>query len=348
VREVFTLVELLKEAGRAKLPEAAPHRLERSIIDVECIGREPREIGEERPERRVWALDASVRVMKLSNIDVYISSGALVGEKMRATPGDVRYKWIGVRPRFNVDEEWKELLGKFSDRLYVKSKFNEFYFDGKYDEETVMDELRIGLENKLIEEWEGSGVLLVDGPLFPTPRILTRPDLTAFGADPYSRVYSGLIEERLKSARRGEVVGIVKRLEHSHFLGKCFEKYAGLDDAALSLKLTEGFRGPVFIGPLKLGLRTGDKKYVGYLVKPIGHRRAVVRVETLDEDVEGRAKWISSLISHEGIPIPISVADRISKRLSAGAYYLLYGLSPLEPTYESLEKLAHVERELGS
>jgi hypothetical protein len=56
---------------------------------------------------------------------------------------------------------------------------------------------------------------------------------------------------------------------------------------------------------------------------------------------------VARLAGPGGVPIPIGIADRVSRRLNGGVVKLLASLSPLRLTYEGLEELGRSLRELG-
>ena len=205
------------------------------------------------------------------------------------------------------------------------------------------------VETELIKYWDGSGILLIDGPIYPLPRILTKFESR------YGRVYLGLISERVKLIEdlgfSGKVVGVVKRLSKSYYLAKCLGVGVSDEYVATKLVIDRGSES-TFIGPIEIKANLGDKKfrkYVGYLVKRVGNVRHVLRIEALDKELlEKVVPTISSLIDVNGTPKPITLADKLCRRLSSSAYVLAWGISPIDPTYEGLEILRESIQELSS
>ena len=133
------LIQLLKELNRRigfLVEEDEVNLIEEStkqiIVDSESLSIE--RVSEiEDLDKKFWGLDASIRVLKLSGIDVFICTGALIGKEIITIPGVVSTKWIGIRPRYVVDEDTKTLILNFNKNFYVKSRFLPDVFDGKLD-----------------------------------------------------------------------------------------------------------------------------------------------------------------------------------------------------------------------
>ncbi len=342
------LVELYRRQGpiaqedEADLVETAATNVidvSYTVYEVELVDTKDVRLG-----NRFWGLDASVRTFRVTGIDIVITTGALVGNRIVTVPGVVNTRWIAVRPRYVADSEVKNILVEWSKVFYTCSRFIDEVFDGKFNEDVMKDEVRISLENVLLNTWPGEGYLIIDGPLFPTPRILTRPDFR------YSRVYLGLIKERvniLKSRNfENKVISVVKRLSHSRYLAQMHGLSVTDDQAALLYTrdlLESSSRGVAYIGTLCIRVRVGDEeyeKYVGYLVKRTHHVRHVVRIEALSEETLHELKpYVAALLDPEGLPIPVHLADRLCKDLSGGVYRYLWSVVPVDPTFESLEEL---------
>jgi len=75
---------------------------------------------------------------------------------------------------------------------------------------------------------------------------------------------------------------------------------------------------------------------------------SLVRVEALDPELaEDGALRAARLMNPGSVPIPIGLADRVSRRLNGAAVKLLASTSPLRLTYEGLEELNRSLMELG-
>jgi hypothetical protein len=235
--------------------------------------------------------------------------------------------------------------------FYIKSRFLDEIFDGTYNETVIRDELRLTLENLLIRHWDRTGILIVDGPIFPLPRIVTE------ARSRYSRVYVGLIRERIDLIRalnvEDRVVAVVKRLSRSRYLS--YIVGVGSTDEHIVLHHARRYFDvnrcdTVYIGTLRITLRLGDmelEKYAGYLVKNFGPTSRIVRIEALREETLDNVKqYIAALLTDSGLPIPVHIADRLSRRLSASVFRFLWSVVPVSPLYESLEELKQVLSEL--
>ncbi len=292
-------------------------------------------------------LDASVRILKFPGVDLIVSAGALVGSTTLTVPGSIGVRNIGVKIRYVASPDVVNLLKSFSDRFYTCSRFVDYVFDGTFSEDVARDEIRITIENALLREWNNDGYLLLDGPIFPLPRLVSRPETK------YGRVYLGLIRERVSVIReRGlgsKVVAIVKRVSRSKYLS-CVRGLGVTDDHAALMCAEEIIRSSkykaAYVGDIMIELDLGSesyRKYAGYVVIKLGSSTIVFRIEALDQRVlEDVRDYIASLTVTSGVPVQIMLSDRISKRLCAAIYmYLAYAL-PLTPTYESLEAIGEI------
>ncbi|WP_069808156.1 DNA double-strand break repair nuclease NurA [Vulcanisaeta thermophila] len=188
-------------------------------------------------DHRLMGLDSHSRVVKFLGVDVHVVTGALVGDSNVLIPkpnvGD-RVKWVGLKLRFKPRSY--ELLDKLDEYFYVKSSFLEGeYFVGSYNDEAVRDEVRNNVEVALIKAADRSAFLLIDGPIFPTPRVLMME------GNRYALVYEGIIRSRVEALRGLRAVGVVKRIEHSHILAKYLTNCSKdngpmVDDYTLAIK----------------------------------------------------------------------------------------------------------------
>ncbi len=302
----------------------------------------------ENPPLRLYGLDASTRMARLTGVDVLISTGALFGDSLITIPGSIVTRWIGIRIRYSSDEALSA-LDRAYDRFYTKSRFTSEYFDSRFSDKVFADEVRLSVENELLRYWrenlvDSSDFILIDGPIYPIPVLI-------FRSRRYAGVYSGIVLERISLLRGAEekALGVVKRLSQSKYLSAC-TGYEGTDEFIVRKEIEKSKEDLIYIGTLKVETEIGERvisKYLGYLARRIGGAIYVLRIEGLKKDiVEQAAEWLMGIVATNGLPIHIAIADRISKRLSAAAYLLVLSSSPLEPTYEALEGLDEVRREL--
>jgi len=296
---------------------------------------------------RFAGLDSSIRVLRFPGVDLMVAAGALVGSHIVTVPGSLDARNIGVRVRYAASPEVANLLRRFSDKFYTCSRFIDYVFDGSFSEDVVRDEIRISIENALLSMWSGDEYLLLDGPVFPLPRLLSSPE------SKYGRVYLGLVRERVNIIKsRGlesKIIAVVKRISRSRYLSSACKLGVTDDHAALMYvenMLRSSKYGAAYVGDLVIELDLDGevyRKYAGYVVIKLGSSTTMFRIEALDRRLlEDIRDYVASLTVTSGVPIPIMLSDKISKRLCAATYlYLTYAL-PLTPTYESLEALSEV------
>lgn len=320
-----------------------------------------RVVGEGCSGVGVFGLDSQSSLVRFENADVFVVTGALVGSGVHFVPGFAGVHWLGLRFRFKVDGG---LVKLFEDRVgefvLVRSRFVDRVFDGSYSDEAIRDEIRnevetglVGVFKSLVEEGSvssglGNALLLVDGPIFSTPRVISLPNNR-----PYYDLYWALIKRSVEAVRGVRAVGVVKRVGQSMF----YAKYKGLpvdDDTLIKNEVRRQFSNEpglrVVIGPLEVRVRgvvNGEDlefvKYCWYVASRLGRDLNVVRVEALDPELaELGAYCVARYVGLDGVPLPIFIADKLSRRLNAGFVRLLASLSPLELTYEGLEVVSKV------
>ncbi len=296
---------------------------------------------------KLFGLDSQSSMIRFESADAYVVAGALVGEENLLVPGGVKARWLGLRLRFKVNEDSIINLENEADG-YVLLKSNTLgrVFDGSYNEEAVRDEVRTEVEVKLTEAYRAinakDSLLLIDGPIFPTPRVLTMV------GNPYAGVYEDFIKRRVNAVNGIQAVGVVKRISQSTYYSRC-KGFSVDDDTLIKNEAVKQFGDRRFFtamaGPLEITIN-GHTKHAWYVASRIGKEINVIRVEALNADLaEKGAIRSAAYMGMDGVPIPISIADRLSRRLNASLTRLLASLSPLRLTYEGLEGLSRVMRE---
>ena len=340
MREIFTLVGLLERLTETvgELVSEESVDLDEAGVGVECGRIEAMAVPVSDPPR-LWGVDSHSRVLGLESAEVYVVTGALVGSGTALVPGLSGVKWIGLRLKYGVTREAADLLEEASSHIYVKSAYVGRYFDGRFHSESARDEIRGGVELALIGEWPRSGALVIDGPIFHLPRVIS------MGGE-YGKLYRELAEARARAVSGGKAVGVVKRLGRSRYLAKCLNVDAS-DEAVATRYAARSGRLPAAIGPVRAYIG-GLSKHMWYVVARVGRSVRVLRIEALDEDLAREAvEWIPATIDVTGVPKPVSIADAIARRLSAAAYKLAWALSPMGDTYEGLEELTRALSDLG-
>jgi hypothetical protein len=328
VDELFELVSLLAAVGDRAAEAPPPSGGWVELAEGWCDFYEVK-WESSPPPGDVHGLDSHSVVVEFEGVSVIVTTGALVGRCSAFVPG-VSASWLGVRLNFRGGGDLLE-----GSRLYYRSRFLDRVFDVDFDLEAARDEVRYHVEEVLARVWDGGGVLLIDGPLFRALDVLRRGGAYAF-------LYSEVYRRRFELLRGRRVVGVVKRVDQSAYLARCVG--VGSDDEVAARRLLEG--RPGFVGPVVV--KWGDLvKYMYYVGVPSAKGVRVLRVEAFDPSLAREAAtWLGSLADHLGVPVPISAADRIARRLNAAAVRLLYSASPVEPTYRGLEAVAAAAREL--
>ncbi|NPA23824.1 MAG: DNA double-strand break repair nuclease NurA [Crenarchaeota archaeon] len=355
VRDIIvnTLLEISRRVGEIVEEDEVDtsEDIRSSVIEVEYVDNVIDKVSRQEPvDRKFWGLDASIRTLRVTGIDLILVAGSLVGSRVVICPRLIDTRWIGIRPRCRASKDLEEVLERLSTEFYTKSRFTNKVFDGTFSEKTIQDEMRVSMENEMIRMWDGSGTLLIDGPLFHTPKVIATVESA------YSNIYVGLIRERLDllKDRDDSVVCVVKRLTQSRYLAR-LENLGASDDYIAIVKANKILKrkevASVYIGTLRLTITIGGdrfEKYMGYLVSRIGSALNVIRLETLNEDLLYEIKdQIAQILTHNGIPKPIELADRTCKRACSSIFLYLWSITPLSPTYEGFESLVSSIRELG-
>lgn len=351
MREVFSLVgvldELISNVGELASPEPVDTS-ESSDFEVLCNRDfEVKKLGDVKVDQPVMGLDSHSRVLRFLGVDVHVVTGALVGgaNYLIPGPGVSGVKWIGLKLRFNPTDEG--ILNSINNNFYVRSGYLSEYFTGSFNDEAVRDEVRNYVEMKLIELAKAANdyVLLIDGPIFPTPRVLSMTD------NKYAELYRGIIKDRVGAISGAKAVGVVKRLGQSHYLARYFKACGAdvpmVDDVTLAIKRVSSTFSTfetAYLGPIVLDVE-GYRKYMWYLVRRLGNNVRVVRIEGLNEDIATLGRdYVGKLMTVSGTALPIHIADKIARRLNASVVNLIYSLRPNGLTYEGIEE---VTRALG-
>ena len=342
------MVRLMEEVGSRVGDYVSPDAVDLSegydVVGVSCSNVDFKAIdrGSIELRDRLIGVDSHTSVLRFTAFDVHVVTGALVGHDVYLVPGVQGVKWLGLKLRFRLENAYA--LDRYSGIIYVKSRYLDRYFDGSYNDEAIRDEVRLHVELSLINiARKLSGFILIDGPVFPTPRIL------GMEGNEYSGLYWSLVRDRVEALRGLRAVGVVKRLGQSHYLAKCLgEVY--VDDYTLAVRkaapLLRG-DGVAAIGPLEI--RAGEySKYCWYVVSRIGNRVDVVRVEGLSDGLADVGKdYVALTMTVSGTATPIHIADRVARRLNASIVNLISSISPMEMSYEGLEALKEALSELS-
>jgi hypothetical protein len=250
-------------------------------------------------------LDSSTRFFRLQGLDVAVITLHMGGGRTVQVPIHGG-KFIYLRSRLEVLKGLEPL-----SFVQVKDRLGKYYTQ-EYKADNIGDEGRVTLENSALQQCRD--VTLLDGPLLVA---------AVFGGH-YGQVMDALNQERLTVIKGREVVGVVKRLEYSHWLYRALrDKFTGkVNDVTVLDLLHTQYGGEVF-GPFLLRHRVD--RYAYYFRVETVKGPSYFRVESLDRELLERvAPELRRRLTANGIPYEIELADRISKRLSASAYLILF------------------------
>ncbi len=387
VNSIAELVERIKFS----LNSVIVHRVNRSLDEyVEVSGRSS--VLEDNPIRVqdnigygykgvLGFLDSSSRGIGFNPMRFIVSGLAFnISGSIGFIPsitGEARTGFIGVKSIRQILEFIEENNPGF---LVVKNIVGEYY-DLEYKDDNIGDELRLNLENnglqRIIENSNVDGVV-IDGPLYYTPRILFYEG-SIHGR--YAEVFKKLFKYRIDMINKSyfPIIGFVKRVEYSRKLVRCNELLSllGLRGEHASSTITDPLlveyiveamvkpplMKPVILGPFLLRYtgKHGDLEHVlrdkvyWYIARKTPRGYQIARIEVLydhwrkwSSEIESIINMLVSSLSLRGIPAGLEIVDKASRRLTALLYMLMYQrLSPIiSLAYDEYAKITDVLREL--
>ncbi|MEM0374158.1 MAG: DNA double-strand break repair nuclease NurA [Sulfolobaceae archaeon] len=291
------------------------------------------EIEVKRESVSIASLDSSSRYLRDPSINMVLVGLGVYSNFKGVIVGpydfDINFMAIGT---------FEELLKEINPEkgIRVKNYVNE-YFTDDYKIDDIADELRLEAENRGLESVRDSHeLIIIDGPLYPTPLELNDIELQSIGRKRHQDAYIQLAKDRI-SLLKDNVLGVVKRLETSKKLYK-EEKIRNIvrprypiNDAEVlnQIKVKVGVKNGL-IGPFKLEFRSkffnAPPRYAYYLIltNSIGIS-SYFRIESLSLDrLEVSIPYLTSRVSDKLIPTYIEIADSLSKRVSASLFITAY------------------------
>lgn len=317
----------------------------------------------------IASLDSSSRLMR----STFISLGIVGGTVKSDTKGILNFPF-DIDGKFVYSISYLELMRKLANGNFKRVEFKnpvgyEYAFDeveyedssndSLYDVNDMLDEARLRVENELIKS-VNDDLLIIDGPIYPTPIELVPTVLTNFPKDKDSLKHWGkpthrwsiasLILERVKLLKDRKAIGIVKRLENSRKLGKVIPGLRGLaDNEVLDIISEKNCSNVIYpdlcvVGPLKLvvdiSVRRDDTsqviltpndlppRYSYYVIVRIpGGIKSFFRVESFDLNVlQNALPIVFSTITYSVLPLWIEQVDNSAKRVAKGLFYLSFNV----------------------
>jgi hypothetical protein len=328
----------------------------------------------------VASIDTSSKILRTTFLDLVVVGGALYSTERDKIvfPFDTGGRYLGTASYLELIRTLKNSLHSPSlafhnvvgyefalDEVNVETK-EGVKRESLYHLDDVADELRLEAENILIRQVSKEKLLVLDGPLFPTPIELSysfqfgvpeeKDKIKHWGRITHRWAYATLIKERLDLIKGKDVVGVVKRLENSRKLRRipCLTKLIGstgipdLSDAEILELISEthcsSVIGLCLIGPLEIKSEIDVKRedidqvvltskdlptrYAYYAILKIpGEVQSFFRVESTSLTVlDNSIGAIFSSITSDILPTYISIVDNYSKRVTKGLFYISFNV----------------------
>ncbi len=298
---------------------------------------------DEKDINEISSVDSSTRYLRDITVGIVMTGMAIFSSKkgLVLAPYDKEIRFIGISANKDVLMKIENIINK--KHIALTNSVGE-YFGEEYRLDDVADELRLEAENSAIDDM--SGLIVMDGPIYPTPLELTNAfEFSNESRESHRKAYASLVKERLDKIKDKKVIGIVKRLENSKKLYKLNEiqKILGklppiTDPEVLRLlypKLCKG-ENICVLGPFELSyqidvdgiLNNVPPKYAYYVIvkRPVGPS-SYFRVESLDLNTLQSLKNVFLRISDRGIPTWIEIVDTASKKISSSLFIIGYQIS---------------------
>jgi hypothetical protein len=283
-------------------------------------------------------LDTSSRTISVRGANIHMASlYANEGGKHIMVPTDDTVPFLAMKGSEAVITKVKEALGN----VLATHNVNGVPYNYDYKDDNILDELRISLENMVINK--SARPVIVDGPIVPGPYL-------QMVGEPYKSAFEELASRR----NRSNLIGVVKRLNFTRKLSReenikrNYRSLVGATDDVIVQQMGKGrnkFVTSVFKEEVNLKGAT-VRRYMVY----VKLRDSVFRVESVNRELLcSGVKTSLNSASIRGIPTFIEVADKMSKRLSASVYVLsfIHASSLLGVNYEDWNTYLEASRDLG-
>ncbi|WP_338602543.1 DNA double-strand break repair nuclease NurA [Sulfolobus tengchongensis] len=304
-------------------------------------------------DKRIASIDSSSRYLRDFSVNFCLVGLSIYSNKKGFIDGpyslDIPYMGIS---------SYRKLLEslKLSDNNIRHKNILDYYYvnepENQYKIDDIADELRteaenVGLKNVI----QDHDVVIIDGPIYPTPLELTEEfELETEARRKHKIAYAKLVKERIMTIN-GKVIGVVKRLENSKKLWRENEiseklggKLNGLKDVTILELIDEKFCRKNYqyiciIGPFKIeyALEVKDEndnkildhvppKYAYYVIlrRPY-FPLTFLRIESLERNFDFSS--ILSRITENLLPTYIEIVDKRSKRVSASLFIYAYEIA---------------------
>jgi hypothetical protein len=328
----------IKEYFNVYVPKAQYSEKPAVVINKDLVS----EVVPKKVNKEIFAIDGSSR--SITSAGGIISISTIASSSSSFPIYGVYPSLFGMRS-LDLDKPFIAL----APSAYSKGSLNPYLYSSKYvttvsldgtpfqstqEPERIETELRAILETEGLKKLKGKGLVLVDGPLFPSYTFLPE------------KAKKIIIKRRIEIID-DNYIGVVKRLDKSDLLIKTLSNNPELisrykvdprgflsDEAFLYQLVRFNFNPPypiISVGPLLKEVDDKVKIYVNYLIFPLHKylpKFSILRVESLNREA---VAYISSLkFTTEGIPSILALADKASKELSAGIMrYIVFSIEKI-------------------
>lgn len=324
----------------------------------------------------IAAIDSSSRYLRDFSINHVFVGLAIYSSKKGFIDGPYTIKspYLALSSYKEILEQVEKVIP--DEGVRIKNAINYHFVNeegNEYKIDDIADELRTEAENKALSQVLDHELVILDGPIYPTPLELTgQVELSTEARFCHKIAYAKLVKDRI-SLLRDNVVGVVKRLENSKKLsreekivkefekkGKRIENLRDPDVLELIDKYFCRKEGSYVcvVGPFKIDynlrvegsgnchdkqviLSNPPTKYAYYVIlrKPY-YPPSYFRVEGIRIS-EKVLNTVFSRVSERLIPTYIELVDRRSKKISASLFIYAYEVASTRLSIIHDDKLMH-------
>ncbi|QGA55492.1 hypothetical protein GFS03_04545 [Sulfolobus sp. E5-1-F] len=361
------VIEKIAEAKR-KMPEVRvnnegnpEHEIEEKIMRIELLSEKvkpevyPLDYFKYDSNKRIASLDSSSRYLRDHSVNTCLVGLSIYSNKRGFIDGPytINTPYMGI----SSYEDILKQINVNDNNIRTKNVIDYYYVNegrNEYKIDDIADEIRIEAENiGLKEVINDHDIIIVDGPIYPTPLEFTEElEVTTEARRKHKIAYAKLVNERMKILN-DKVIGVVKRLENSKKLvnEKNIAELLGIENSNLrdttvleliDEKLCRRNNYPYIctIGPFKLeyaiqvedenGGKVFEKilpKYAYYVIM----RRpyfppTFLRIESISEKLD-LSPVLSRITENNLLPTYIEMVDKRSKRISASLFIYAYEIA---------------------
>ncbi len=333
-----------------------------------------------RTYSNIYGVDSSSRVIDTPYIFIAVGASTIVNRYRgfvidypsidQIFRNNTKHDYIVVIPE--ITGSLDSLVELLEEKGFITCNPIGFRYTPRYSKYVVLDELRLMLENKVLEkalelDKISNSYILIDGPIYYTPPLVYQLNEMHGIVDDYIKLYVAgwkkIIEKRINIINRLEkekdviVIGVVKRLSRSNILSRIdplnISSGKFNDEVYLSMITTMKYRsispkpyvfGPIIYDPGVTPISLPYKKlyYIGIprrkVIGGTDYRNYMFfRIETITgKDSIIEPIIYDSIYAGSVIPLSILIADKRVKKITNGIVNYLLRMTGLssENTYQ--------------